>query len=199
MKSKKVLAILLAVSLSTAIAVSVSAAELTPLSPNGNTEVTAHIEGITPGDVNYIITIPDKVDFGVLVQPENNEDHYKTVGYTVTATEIVGLADKQWVSVYVKDQNADEENDQFIITQMTSPYTQLTYDVYTSSDDNVPINSSVIGENGYLLISFNEQGQELNGTLKLNQNQLFGKDLNELAGDYSGYMVFHSTVTEKVQ
>lgn len=200
MKSKKVLAILLALSLSTAVAVSVSAAQLTPTSStNENTEVTAHINGTTPGEVSYVITIPDKVDFGTLTQPEDDGDYYNDVTYTVTATEITGLSDNQQVAVYVKDTNATSENDQFYITQKTSPNTQLTYDVYAGTpDEGLPVNQGSMGDNGYLLVAFNEQAQEINGTLRLNQSQLYGQDLDTIAGDYSGYMVFHSSVTDSL-
>ena len=86
MKTKSILALALALSLSAAAVVSASAATLINTSPDGSAEVTARIEGAGPGEVSYIITIPDKVDFGVLTQPsDTTSDHFKDVSYTVTA------------------------------------------------------------------------------------------------------------------
>ena len=108
MKARKILSLALAAVMAAAAVVSVSAAELTESNSNGQTEVKAHIDGGVPGDVSYIITIPDMVDFETLAVPENNtDDHNKDVTYTVTMTKLVGLdpAEKV-VNVYVKDQNA---------------------------------------------------------------------------------------------
>ncbi len=193
MKSKrKILSFAIAAVLAATAAISVSAAELTESTPDGSAEVTAHIDGAGPGDVSYIITVPDKVDFGALTQPEDNSDSYKDVEYSVTATEINNLSESQWVTVRVKDKDADLENDQFYITQKTEPYTKFTYDVY---DETSAVNTGDMGDNGYMLVAFNQTGQTLNGKLRLNQNQLYGKDLSTIAGDYSGYMVFHSSIT----
>lgn len=196
MKTKSILALALALSLSAAAVVSASAATLTNTSPDGSAEVTARIEGAGPGEVSYIITIPDKVDFGVLTQPsDTTSDHFKDVSYTVTATEINNLPENNWVSVRVKDENADLENDQFYIMQTTAPNTKLTYDVFDGlPSEGAAVNTGDMGENGYLLTAFNSTGQKIDGTLRLNQNQIYGKSLDEIAGDYSGHMVFHSSL-----
>lgn len=196
MKTKRILALALALSLSAAVVVSASAATITNTSPAGSADVTARIEGAGPGEISYIITIPDKIDFGVLTQPSDTTgDHFKDVSYTVTATEINNLPENNWVSVRVKDENATLENDQFYITQTTSPNTKLTYDVYEGSpDEGQAINTGDMGDNGYLLTAFNATGQKIDGTLRLNQNQIYGKALDEIAGDYNGHMVFHSSI-----
>ena len=116
----------------------VTAAELTEDEPGGQTEVKAHIDGNPiPGEVSYIITIPDVVDFGLPTRPANDEDSYKDVDYTVEATVIEGL------------------------------------DTAT------------------------EQGQQVNGKLRLNQRQLYGYDITDIIGNYSGYMVFYSIVEDQ--
>lgn len=196
MKSIKIVSFVMAASLTALAAVSASAATLTPASPDSSAEVTAKIEGAGPGEVSYIITIPDKIDFGTLTQPQEDVNSYKDVEYTVTATEITNLSENQWVNVYVKDQGATDEDDRFYITQTTEPFTKLSYDVYSGAVSETPSinNGGDMGENGYLLAAFNQTGQEINGVLRLDQKQIYNKNIDEIAGDYKGYMVFHSAV-----
>ena len=75
MKTRKILALSMAVATMVTASTAAFAAELTLSSTTGNTEVTANIQD--PGAVNYIITIPDKVDFGTLTQPETDTDSFK--------------------------------------------------------------------------------------------------------------------------
>lgn len=197
MRAKKVLALSMALATVAAASTTAFAAELTNANPSGSTEVTAKI---LSGEVSYIITIPDKVDFGDLTQPAEDVDSYKDINYTVTATEINNLPSNSRVAVYVKDENADLENNLFYLTQkVESNPTQLMYDVYgvdTDIDTSIPVNNGNFNEanGGYLLAAFDKQGDSLTGTLRLNQNQLYGENLNDIAGDYSGKMVFSSSI-----
>lgn len=199
MKAKKVLALSMALATVAAASTTAFAAELTNTNPSGSTEVTAKI---LSGEVSYVITIPDKADFGDLEQPAEAGDSYKDVNYTVTATDIKNLPSNSRIIVYVKDENADPENTQFYLTQQVeSNPTQLIYDVYDkpSEEINDSINSvnqsSTFDQNyGYQIVLFSKTGQSLTGTLRLNQAQLYGKDINEIAGDYSGHMVFSSSI-----
>ena len=86
MKAKKFISVLIAGALFATAVTSVSAATLTEDAPDSSTEVTAKIEGSAPGEVSYTITIPDKVDFGMLTQPESEVDSNKYVGFEVEAT-----------------------------------------------------------------------------------------------------------------
>ena len=71
--------------------------------------------------------------------------------------------------------------------------------MYLNISETTPPLSSVTmsSDKGYFLKAFTEQGQQVNGTLVLNQNQLFGKDLEAMSGDYSGHMVFYSEIVDK--
>jgi len=112
MKAKTIISIALAAAMAATSVISVSAGtiELTPDNNSGNTEVKARISGApTPGSVDYIITIPDVVDFGELTQPAANTDSFNDKTFTVKLTELTGNSfdpDAQQISVYVKDQNA---------------------------------------------------------------------------------------------
>ena len=68
------------------------------------------------------------------------------------------------------------------------PESEITFSTETVNQNNFT------GTVGYFLEGFTEQDQAVNGTLRLNQVQLYGRDITELVGDYSGYMVFFSTV-----
>lgn len=196
MKAKKFLALSMALVTVTAVSTVAFAKELTDTTPTGETEVTAKIKD--PGAVSYTITIPDKVDFGNLTQPQTNTDSFKDVNYEVTATSIENLPSTKSVLVHVKDKNATVNDDKFYITQKTSPNTKLTYDVYETSPIEEGDNALADGEmnnDGYLLVSLKKTGDKLTGTLRLNEKQLYGKNISEIAGDYSGYMVFTSSIS----
>ena len=195
MKTRKILALSMAVATMVTASTAAFAAELTPSSTTGNTEVTANIQA--SGEVSYTITIPDKVDFGTLTQPETDTDSFKDVKFTVTATKIENLSDKNRVAVAVKDKDATVDDDQFYITQKTSPNTKLMYLVYdtdTIGESDNHLAEGVMGNDGYDLAYFKNQGQSATGTIRLNQKQLYGKNIAEIAGDYSGTMVFTSSI-----
>ncbi|MBR5381752.1 MAG: hypothetical protein IK136_03930 [Oscillospiraceae bacterium] len=194
MKAKKLLVLALAVILTATTAVSVSAAQVEESSPGGETEVIARVTGAAPGDVTYIITIPDVVDFGELTQPaDSSADDYKDVAFTVTASEISGLdSEEQQISVYVKDQNATVEDPAFYLTNKSDSTKSFTYDMY--NEEQQINDGGMTRAIGYFLTAFTTEGESIEGTLRLNQNQLCGYDLLDIVGDYSGYMVFYSTI-----
>lgn len=203
MFTKKIAALSLATFMISATAVTAYAGTLTDQSPSGNTEVIAHIDGVVPGNVSYKISIPDVVDFGTLVQPETQENSNKAVGYQVSLDEVTGLeADKQ-ISVYVKDQNSTlDGNQNFYIANKANNNIQFMYNVFAVPQDNVqtnqPLNSIPYTKTaGYYLTGFENAGETLDGTLVINQAQLYGQSIADIAGDYSGYMVFYSTVENK--
>ena len=210
MRSRKIITIAMAAALAMSASLTVYAEgtkQLTKNNPSDFTEVKAHIDGST-GAVSYIIEIPEVVDFGNLTQPETNADSYISKPYDVTAIEIKGLAKDaqgnvtQQVSVYVKDESATTTHSNFYIanTDPAKDY-KLQYHVFdtTNISETTPPLSSVTmsSDKGYFLKAFTEQGQQVNGTLVLNQNQLFGKDLEAMSGDYSGHMVFYSEIVDK--
>ena len=196
MKAKKILALSMAVATMVTASTAAFAAELTPKSPVGETEIAANIQA--SGEISYVITIPDKVDFGTLTPPETDTDSFKDVPYEVTAVNIEGLSEDQYVLIRLKDKDATEEDSQFYLTQKTSPNTKFIYDVYDISPiENYYIRLASVSMTepyGYFLVAFNEIGAKTTGTLRFNQKQLYGKDISEIAGDYSGTMVFTSSI-----
>ena len=201
MKAKRIITLALAVILAAMTVVSVSAAQLTETNPNGKTEVIAHINGAEPGDVTYILEIPDVVDFEELTIPADTSSDYDVDReYYVRAKEINGLdPNTQQISVYVKDQNATVNGDQeFYIANKDNPAIKFTYDVYSavgaSIDGSSKVNKDNMFTNGYFLTSFDTEGESLLGTLRFHQKQLYGQNIAEIAGDYSGYMVFFSAI-----
>ena len=100
--------------------------------------------------------------------------------------------------------NGYEDDEQFYITQQNveSPF-KISYDIYTGdiNDENIMENTAINNDesptvNGYHFTSFGSEteGSVQPGTLVLNQKDLYGKDLDEIAGDYSGTMTFHSSI-----
>lgn len=203
---KKILTVLLAGALTAANIVPVAAGTVNVNDVNvyGNTEVTATIED--PGSVSYVITIPDKADFGVLTQPESiDTDHYVFSDFNIEATEL-NIKNNQGVTVYMKDSTSTDN--QFYISQQTDntsieePFT-ISYDVY-----DTPVNTGNVdsydainitaepGKYGYHLCTFlyGADGKTQPVTLALNQNALYGKTISDIKGDYSGTITFHTAL-----
>ena len=186
-----------------AAAISVNAEQLTESDPSGRTEVIASITG-APGDVSYIITIPNVVDFGNLTIPaDSTQDYNKDVTFEVEATQIVDLdPTKQKIGIYVKDENATVNVDQeFHIANKQNAEISFSYDVYSATGDNVNastcVNAGNMTTNGYPLTSFTAQGELLEGTLRFSQRQLYGSKIADIGGEYSGYMLFFSAIEPK--
>ena len=202
MKIKKLIAVLIAVVFATSSVMSVSAAELSDVTPENSTEVTANI--VDPGSVSYVITIPATADFGTLTQPESDEnDNYTFYVFQVEATELK-IKSNQAVTIYMKDSASDDN--QFYISQneVSSPF-KIAYDVYDTSVNEetvanyTPINAtSTPGQYGYHLCTFRAgtTGSKQDVTLALNQNALYGQNIFDIAGDYSGTITFHSALVE---
>lgn len=204
MKRTKIAALIMALAVLATSAFAVSAKELTDTNPDGTSAVYANIQG--DGKVTYVVEIPDSVDFGTLTQPETDTDTYDYQSFTVTLKEVSGLEDNQRVGVWVKDQNASlGVDEQFYLTQEVeeSPF-KMTYDVYGEyvNDENIAektsINSGEMGENGYMFAMLKDADDMLNATLVLNLKQIYGQNLNDIAGNYSGTMAFHTEITESI-
>ncbi len=199
MNKRRMVSIVSAAAIMATAAISVSAAELTNLSPDGDTEVKAKVLAADPGDVSYVISIPDLVDFETLQIPENTDtDHNKDKPFTVEAIEINNLDENKRVNVYVKGSTSSSGNEAFTLDQIGGSV-QLTYDVYTTTDITdvtSALNTGVYGANGFFYVGFEEAGQKVEGTLRINQNQLKEKKDGgaNVVGEYKGYMTFHSEI-----
>ena len=203
MKTKRIIAALIAAVLAVTPFMSVSAATLTDGTVDNSTAVKANIED--PGSVSYVITIPETVDFGTLTQPDSiDADHYAIYRFDVEATEL-NIKSNQGVTVYMKDANSTD-NQFYLEQQNTETPFKISYDVYdtTVTVDNIntydPINNTAEpGTYGYHLCTFlyDAQGRTQPVNLALNQNALYDKTLSNIAGDYSGTITFHSSLFER--
>lgn len=203
MKTKRIIAALIAAVLAVTPVMSVSAATLTDGTVDNSTAVKANIED--PGSVSYVITIPETVDFGTLTQPDSiDADHYAIYRFDVEATEL-NIKSNQGVTVYMKDANSTD--DQFYLEQQNAetPF-KISYDVYdtTVTVDNIntydPINNTAEpGTYGYHLCTFlsDAQARTQPVNLALNQNALYDQTLSNIAGEYSGTITFHSSLFER--
>lgn len=158
----------------------------------------------TPGSVSYTITIPDQVDFGTLTQPETETDSYKFCVLNVTATQLNNLTENQRVAVYINYSSTGDGRFQLTQQGASDPF-DIPYDIYddTVNEETVssanPVNRNDNSfEKGYLLCSFDSgsAGTVQKAVLALNQKELYGKDLGEIAGSYSGTVTFHSELKE---
>ncbi|MEZ3434646.1 MAG: hypothetical protein K1W34_08510 [Lachnospiraceae bacterium] len=169
----------------------VSAQDLSNVEPAGNTEVTANVSG--SGDVTYLVSIPERVNFGTLTQPENNTQAHPAVrSFNVEAVQITGLdAATQRVVVLLKDgSNAGG----FQLTGQSASNSGKVLNYTVCNETGTDITGGRPYDNGYLLAAFSAGGQNVAGQLKLEQNQLYGENLEQWAGNYKGTINFFTRV-----
>lgn len=169
--------------------------ELTNIQPAGDTAVEADIINGESGDVSYIISIPEKIDFGTLQMPADSKTaHPKNVDFTVSAVEINNLdTTKSRVAVLMKDAATGNKTFQIVGASGTNNSKILTYNVLSSA--GVDITNGTSYQNGYLFAAFSSAGQSINGSLSLEQNQLLADTtLENWAGDYFGTINFYTAI-----
>lgn len=193
---KRFLALMMATTLFATV-LPVSATELTNVNQAGDTSVEADIMGEDTGDVTYIIAIPEKIDFGTLVMPENADSATaKTVGFTVSAVEIKGLdTNTSRVAVLMKDADAAMGTFQIRGINTTNATKVLNYNVLNSQGTDLTTGKSYA--NGYAFAAFSAAGQAVNGTLSLDQKQLLDDPVvANWAGNYLGSINFYTAIAE---
>lgn len=163
---------------------------LTDINPSGDTTVTADVSN---GGVAYIISIPETIDFGRLTSPTDNKTaHMKEVGYTVGAVQIDGLdTTTSRVAVLMKDSAGGKG---FQITGQDTANAGKTLAYSVLGRGGADLSGGQIFANGYLLAAFEKKDQSVSGSLQLDQNQLYGKDLSSWAGNYQGTIRFFSRI-----
>ena len=155
----------------------------------GNTEVTATvIENTNKPD--YLITIPQTVDFGTLKQPTTDADAYSSADITVTCERASGLTAGQGIAVLVKDNTAGAKTDPFILKRENSE-NSLTYEMYSQNSN---VQEGTWYENGFMFITFTGAPQEHTNQLKLNLKQLYGKNISDWQGQYTGTLNFYTRI-----
>lgn len=199
MRKKRIFSAALAAALALTVVPAVQASassELTNGSVSGDTSITGHVsagEGI--GNVTYVVSIPDKIDFGELVQPDTNSSDPVTRAGTVKAEIVESLPEGYRVAVFVKDAAASESSKDFrIIGQdSTNKGKELIYTI-TNEASQANLLTGTEYPNGYLVGAFQNTGDTVNLTLALDQNQLYGEYLSNWAGNYKGTLNFYSSV-----
>lgn len=173
-----------------------AAGEMTNSSQTGATEVTAKVQDTDSGDVTYAISIPQKIDFGMLTRPETSNPDVKTKQLSVTLVEVSGLDEAtQRVAVLAQDSTFGTEQFSLVGQEANNSDKNLDYTVSTTGGN---ITSGKPYVNGYLITAFREE--DLNNpvqlTLSLDQSQLYDAPLSEWAGSYSGTIRFYSKVAD---
>ncbi|MCD8218026.1 MAG: hypothetical protein LUD01_08285 [Clostridiales bacterium] len=172
-------------------AMPVMASELTDGAPSQEVPVEATVAN---GAVAYTISIPTEIDFGKLVQPADNaEEHNATQTMEVAVTKLTGMdATTQRLAVLLKDSAYGTTG--FYLDGQESANTgkSLAYSVAHTNGGDVA--SGTAYANGYLLTAFSAQDQTSSYTLTLDQNQLYGQDMEEYAGAYEGTLTFYSKI-----
>ncbi len=170
-------------------ALPVGAQDLTEVNPSGDMTVTANVAN---GDVAYLVSIPETIDLGRLTPPADNASaHLKEVEYTVSAKEITGLQKGSRVVVLMKDASGGR-GFQLTGRDTANAGKTLSYSVFNGAGADISAQNRYA--NGYLLTGFEKAEESVTGTLKLDQNQLYGVDLSSWAGNYQGTINFFSRI-----
>ena len=157
------------------------------------TQVTATVtdEASAP---KYVVSIPDKVDFGTLYIPESNAVNYKTTDITVKCVKATDLPLGSSVTVLVKDDDSTSESTAFKLKKDgTSSDKTLNYEMIRENGVNVATSANWHDSYGFLYHAFTAAGQSLTNTLRLDQGQLYTKQ-SEWLGAYSGNLTFYVKV-----
>lgn len=197
--SKKMIPVMMAAALMMTALPAEAAGDLSNVSPSGDTAVTGKVEETDVGDVTYTISIPEKIDFGTLQQPEDQEEaHICQKQMTIKAEYVDGLQEGTRVAVLVKDSAETEDSTDFKIVgqDLTNSGQKLVYTIENAAVPGTLINQGTRYPNGYLVSTFKEVGDSTTLDLKLDQNQLYGKYLPQWAGNYKGTLNFYSTVVD---
>ena len=164
--------------------------DLDDTTPGGNTSVIAKVDtSDDPYAPTYIIAIPQKVDFGNLRQPVTDTNAYKTTDITVKCTQAVNIPTGSTIAVLVKDSTASVETDPFVLIKDDGNSVKLNYEMLVGGES---IQNQTWYNNGFLFNSFTQAGQEATNTLRINQRQLYGKDLSTYGGTYTGTLKFYT-------
>lgn len=176
---------------------------LTDAAPAGTTDVTGIVSGAAPGSVTYTISIPSKIDFGTLYQPQTAAVNLKTASFNVSLTQISNLSSGSVVAVFMKDSQYGTGNYGFRIagTDNNNSLKTLYYSVSFIADNQstriIDTSKAAAIENyGYVVYGFNTVGQKKQGTVSLDQAQLYNATLSDWAGNYKGMINFYSGVED---
>lgn len=199
MNMKKKVAPLLVAALVAANAVPVLAVEnyqdVSETRQSGNTTVVANVMNIDSGNVTYTISVPSYVDFGSLQRNEENMQaaYDKDITGQVTLTQVAGMDNgKQRIAVLVKD--AENGTEGFKINGTSgaarSNNKSLNYKIMAGEQE---LDNTTVYPNGFLVGAFQQAGDTVNLTFKLDQNQMTG-ELDQWEGNYQGTLTFYSKV-----
>ena len=195
MKKKVVAGFMAATMMVSVMSTGVFAKDLDPSSETqrtGDTTVTATVEE-NLNKADYIISIPETVDFGKIQQPETEGNAYSTKDITVSCIQADNLAAGNAIAVLVKDASAAESSDPFRLTHNENSDCALTYEIMNNGES---IQNETWYSNGFLFNLFTGAGQEATDKLRLNRNQLYNKDLSVWGGQYTGTLNFYTKIVD---
>lgn len=139
MKKKVVAGFMAATMMVSVMSTGVFAKDLDPSSETqrtGDTTVTATVEE-NLNKADYIISIPETVDFGKIQQPETEGNAYSYKDITVSCIKADNLGAGNGIAVLVKDATAAESSDPFLLTHNTHSDCALTYEIMNNNDESI--------------------------------------------------------------
>lgn len=195
MKKKLVAGFMAATMMVSVMSTGVFAKDLDPSSETqrtGDTTVTATVEE-NLNKADYIISIPETVDFGKIQQPETEGNAYSYKDITVSCIKADNLGAGNGIAALVKDASAVESSDPFRLTHNANSECVLNYEIMNNGES---IQNGTWYSNGFLFNLFTGAGQEATDQLRLNRNQLYNRDLSIWGGQYTGTLNFYTKIVD---
>lgn len=185
-----------------AAALPVSADELTQDNPSGEMNVQGTVAE-EPETASYVITVPTTVDFGNLRQPAANASSPVNANLAIECTQYSLSNSNQAVAVLLRDNSSTDQK--FYMTGVDDSNKGKTLN-YSVLIDNIDIETrnfnpttggayinDLNGTSGYLYCVFHGTGAS-NGTLSLDQQQLYGVNISDYEGMFKGTVTVATTI-----
>lgn len=196
----RIIRMLMLVTLAGLFSVPAYAQEISEAAPDADTEVSGSVSGEV-SNPSYVIRIPSAINFGTLKKPKTNSNAYKDISFDVTMISLSDLQPGQVVCVLARDAAWSTGG-----AHPDSPFSikkgehSLAYYVYAGSHSPDSGKNLYDSEkwypNGLLYGSFGQgsEGKSIPGALRLNQKQLFDKELSAYEGAYNGTLKFYTAI-----
>lgn len=168
-------------------------------------DADASVSGKVTSDISkpsYVISIPSAIDFGTLRQPSENINAYKDISFEVKLEQLSGLQEGQVVAVLVKDAQWSGPEKPTIPFAIKGNTQRLDYSVFAGSGSPDSGSAVKLFEQGrwyakgflYGTFGVGSAGQGIQGALRLNQKQLYNKEISQYEGSYQGTLMFHTAI-----
>lgn len=156
-----------------------------------DTQVEAKVNGgVSP---SYVVTIPAKVDFGMLARPDTDRESLKTQDFNVKITKLENLGARQVLAILAQGSANDGA---FALTNAKGKVLSYSFLEGTQKQD---ITGRAKYANGWYVVTSKvptPADAPISCQLSLDQNQLNKGTLGDWEGTFSGSIRFYTAIAD---